>query len=107
VLMPNHGGLPRIHRVEPAGCRYWSVADSAELSAATVGFGATTHIKDARGTVGRQLVNPGPHRPEPCPRRVLTVSWRLLLGRLNSNGVAFVAFVAFGDLLEPSVSGNG
>jgi len=47
-------------------------------------------------------LNPGPHGPEPCRRRVLECPGGFFGGRLNSSGVAFVSFC---DLSEPSASG--
>ncbi len=44
-----------------------------------------------------------PHGPEPCRRRDLECPGGFSGGRLNSNGVASVSY---GDLSEPSVSGN-
>jgi hypothetical protein len=52
---------------------------------------------------GPRDLNPGPHGPEPCRRRVLECPGGFSGGRLNSNGVAFMSFC---DLSEPSVSGN-
>jgi hypothetical protein len=45
----------------------------------------------------------GPHAPEPWRRGVLECPGAFPGGRLNSDGVGFVSF---GDLSEPSVSGN-
>ncbi len=56
-----------------------------------------------RNWSGARDLNPGPHGPEPCQRRVLECPGGFTGGRLNSNGVGFVSFC---DLSEPSVSGN-
>ncbi len=52
---------------------------------------------------GARDLNPGPHGPEPCGRRVLECPGGFSGGRLNSNGMAIVSL---DDLSEPSVSGN-
>jgi hypothetical protein len=52
---------------------------------------------------GARDLNPGPHGPEPCRRRVLECPGGFSGVRLNSNGAAFVSFC---DLSEPSGSGN-
>ena len=52
---------------------------------------------------GARDLNPGPHGPEPCRRRVLECPRDFSGGRLNSSGAALVSFT---DLSEPSGSGN-
>lgn len=52
---------------------------------------------------GEEILNPGPHRPEPCRWRVLRcpTDSRVVLANTKSTRL-----VSFGDPLEPSGAGN-